>query len=131
MAAALQGQVVALPDARLAPYGRAALEALDALGVSTDDIDPVIGESVGQTALFVATGNAPFGVIALSLVESVGQRRDIDVMPLDPELHAPIRQDAALLARASGNEAAQAFWDWLFGPEAAVLLAEAGYDVPD
>lgn len=127
---ALDGQVLAVPDPELAPYGRAALEALDAMGVATGDTKLVIGESVGQTALFVATGNAPFGVIAVSLLEGVEQRRDVDVMLLDPSLHGPIRQDAALMRRAEG-EGVQAFWDWLFSPEAEALLAEAGYDVPD
>ena len=114
---------IANPD--LAPYGAAALEVLEALGVANRlQARLVRGNNVAQTYQFVITGNAELGFVALAQV--IGHERGSRwIVP--PELHAPIAQDAVLLARASGSEAAAAFLAFLRGPAAAAVLARYGY----
>ena len=60
---------IAIADPASAPYGAAALQAVDKLGL-TDQITPkkVIGENVTQTLQFVQSGNAELGFLALSQV---------------------------------------------------------------
>jgi len=123
----LQGEftrlAIANPD--LAPYGAAAVDVLDALGLA-DRLQArlVRGNNVAQTYQFVMTGNAELGFVALAQViaHEHGSRW---IVP--SELHSPIAQDAALLARASGSEAAAAFLAFLRGPAAAAVLARYGY----
>ena len=117
---------LAIANPELAPYGAAAVEVLDALGLA-DRMRPrlVRGNNVAQTYQFVVTGNAELGFVALAQVIGHG-RGSRWIVPR--ELHAPIAQDAVLLARASGNEAAAAFLAFLRGPAAAAVLARYGYE---
>ena len=115
---------IALADPDVAPYGRAALEALEALGVEGWRDRAVFGENVGQTFAFVATGNAPVGLVALSQAMAA----DIGWLEVSPGLHAPIRQDAALI---SDDPAAAAFFDWLRTEPARAIIAGAGYGLPE
>ena len=42
-------------------------------------------------------------------------------------LYKPIRQDAVLLKRGTGSEAATAFLSYLKGPEARAIIEKYGY----
>ena len=117
---------LAVANPELAPYGAAAVEVLSALGLA-DRLQPklVRGNNVAQTYQFVITGNAELGFVALAQViaHQHGSR-----WVVSRELHSPIAQDAVLLARASGSEAAAAFLAFLRGPAAALVLARYGYE---
>lgn len=125
---------LALANPRLAPYGRAAREALTAAG-RWEALQPrlVLGENVGQTFQFAATGAAELGLVAWSQIR--GQQRRGEAVGgrwwLVPAAgHAPIVQQAVLLTAAADTAAARRFLDYLCGPEARILLAEFGYDLP-
>ena len=65
---ALHGKL-AIANPELAPYGLAAQQALDHLGLWHALKDQlVMGANIGQAYQFVATGNAPLGMVALPLV---------------------------------------------------------------
>lgn len=120
------GGRIALANPRLAPYGLAAREAIDNLGLGdrlTDSL--VVGENVSQAYQFVATGNAPLGFVALSQVgrNSVIEQGSGWLVPA--ELHSPIRQYAVLLNEE--NAAAGAFLEFLRGPEARRIIYSFGY----
>ena len=117
---------LAIANPELAPYGAAAVEVLEALGLA-DRLQArlVRGNNVAQTYQFVATGNAELGFVALAQV--IGHERGSRwLVPRD--LHSPIAQDAVLLARASGSDAAAAFLAFLRGPAAAAVLERYGYE---
>lgn len=121
---------IALANPDLAPYGIAARETLQSLGL-WDSVQGriVMGQNIGQTHSMVATGNAELGFVALSAVLSLralnrGSRWDIP-----QELFAPIRQDAILLKAGAGNEAARAFLDFLRAPRAREVIERYGYGV--
>lgn len=119
---------VAIANPDLAPYGVAAREALQGLGL-WETLQPriVMGQNIGQVRAMVASGAAELGLVALSAILSpragtMGSRWDV------PEaLHAPIRQDAVLLVRGADNPAARAFLDFLASPQAAAVIARFGY----
>ncbi len=114
---------IANPD--LAPYGRAAREALEALDLWDAVADRlVMGENIGQAHALVATGNADIGLVALPQVGAAG---DGCRVPLPESLHEPIRQRAVLLEHGAGNRAARAFLAYLGSPAARALIAAAGY----
>jgi molybdate transport system substrate-binding protein len=114
---------VAIADPATAPYGRAAQETIEALGL-TDAITPklVTGESISQTLQFVESGNAEIGFVAASQV--VG-KSDVWLVPAD--LHEPIRQDAVLLKAGEANPAATAFLDFLRSDAAVAVIEASGY----
>ncbi|MFM6986339.1 MAG: molybdate ABC transporter substrate-binding protein [Hydrogenophaga sp.] len=119
---------VALAAPKLAPYGAAAVQAMDRMGL-TDALRPrlVQGESIGQAFNFVATGNADVGFVALSQVMEAGRLKSGSVWVLPPTLYSPIRQDAVLLRRGARNEAAQALMQLLQSPQTRELIRAHGY----
>jgi molybdate transport system substrate-binding protein len=92
---------VAIADPKLAPYGAAAVQVMDRLGV-TDQLRPrlVQGESIGQAFQFVGTGNAPLGFVALSQVMVDGRIEKGSAWIVPATLHDPLKQDAVLLKPA-------------------------------
>ncbi|WP_018700542.1 molybdate ABC transporter substrate-binding protein [Amorphus coralli] len=119
---------LAIANPETAPYGAAAIETMEALGV-LDAIRPklVRGANIAQTYQFVATGNAELGFVALSqIAASEGGSRWI----VPETLHAPIAQDAVLLSEAADRQAAIAFLAFLKGPDARAIIAGFGYGVP-
>lgn len=115
---------IAEPDA--APYGQAAVETLDALGLY-DAIAArlVTGANISQTLQFVESGNAELGFVAASQVLG---KDDIWLVPA--ALHGPIAQGAALLNQGADNPAALAFLDFLRSDAAVAVIEASGYSVP-
>ncbi len=123
---------LALANPDLAPYGTAARQVLDHLELQTASASrQVLGENIGQTYAFVATGNADLGFVALSQIREPGSapagRHDL----IPAGWHDPIRQDAILLMKGSENEAARAFMDFLASPEARDIIVTHGYEAPE
>lgn len=121
---------IALASPKLAPYGAAALETMTKLGLLAP-LQPklVQGESIGQTYTFVASGNAELGFVALSQVWENGEVKSGSAWVVPAALHAPIRQDAVLLARAKDNAAATALMRFLRSEPAKALIRAFGYEV--
>lgn len=121
---------VAYASPKLAPYGAAAVEAMDKLGL-TAALTPklVQGESIGQTFNFVYTGNAQVGFVAMSQVMEGGQLKSGSLWVVPKALYSPIRQDAVVLKRAAGNEAARALVALLKNPATKNLIRSYGYDI--
>ncbi|APX88626.1 molybdate ABC transporter substrate-binding protein [Brevirhabdus pacifica] len=118
---------LAIADPVLAPYGLAAMQALKALGMDEALSDRlVLGENIGQTFAFVATGNAGLGLVALSQLRSPRQDLNDQWLVVPDSLHDPIRQDAVLLA-GERDPAAAEFFEFLFSDEARAVLSDFGY----
>jgi len=122
---------IANPD--LAPYGVAARQALKKAKLWAP-LQPriVMGENIGQTFALVATGNATFGFVARSQLsgkagKSSGGAAQGREWPVPSHFHDPIRQDAVLLTRASGNTAAKAFLAYLKTTNARAIMRQLGY----
>lgn len=117
---------IANPDH--APYGRAARQALQKLGL-WELVKPklVLGENISQATQFVTTGAAQAGITALSLglapqVASLGRH-----LALPDHLHAPLRQRMVLLKTA--GPAAAALYAYLQSAPARVVLARYGFSI--
>lgn len=116
---------IAIADPATAPYGRAAQETIEALGL-TDAITPklVTGENITQTLQFTESDNAELGFVAASQV--IG-KSSVWLVPTD--LYEPIRQDAVLLRTGEANPAAMAFVEFLKSDEAVKVIEASGYVV--
>jgi molybdate transport system substrate-binding protein len=123
---------LALANPAHAPYGRAAREALTALGVWAD-AEPklVLGDNIAQTAQFVQTGHADAGIIALALVLGAPPARDSGRWAEIPaSLHQPLEQGAVLTPRGAANPAAARYLAFLRTPAARAVFERFGFRLP-
>lgn len=132
LARALDGDLVrrfAIANPELAPYGRAAREAMTRAGLWPRLKDRLaIAENVAQAAQFVASGGAEAGIIALSSTLSADLRDNIRFAAIAEDWHAPIEQHMAVLKRA--GSVARVFAEHLRGPAARQAFERAGFAVP-
>ena len=120
---------IAVADARLAPYGEAALQALEALGMK-DVAEPkfVVGNNIGKTFQFVESGNAQVGFVALSQCFKNGAFTGGSGWVVPQDLYKPILQDAVQLKAGEKNAGAKRFLDYLkTNPDAAAIREAYGY----
>lgn len=119
---------IAIANPKLAPYGAAALETLDRLGLR-QRLAPrfVEGGNIAQAFQYVASENAPLGFVALSQVLDNGKLKEGSVWVVPAALHAPLRQDAVLLNPGKDNAAATALLKYLRGDKAKAVIRAAGY----
>jgi molybdate transport system substrate-binding protein len=122
-------QHLAIADPSTAPYGAAAIQTIERLGLA-EAIEPkkVIGQNVAQTLQFVQSGNAEVGFVALSQVTGEPAAA---VWHVPAELYDPILQDAVLLKTGADDPAARQFVDYLKGPEARAVIEKYGYAIAD
>lgn len=130
-AAALRSGVfrnLAVAHPETAPYGAAALEVLEHLGL-LELLRPrlVHGQSVGHAAHYVDSGAAELGLVALS---QVIRRDGAKYWSVPEEMHEPIVQQAVVLRDAAAPEAARRLLEFMRRSEAAAILIAYGYS-PD
>lgn len=119
---------LALANPRLAPYGVAAVETLENLGLA-DSTRPhwVQGENIAQAYQFVETGNAEVGFVALSQIMQDGEIKSGSGWVVPAELHNPIRQDAVLLLHGENSTAARDFLRYIQTDSARNIIEAYGY----
>jgi molybdate transport system substrate-binding protein len=116
---------IAKPD--VAPYGRAAVESLNALGLWSK-VEPkvVYSQTVAQAKQFASSGNADAAFVPRSLVRE-GEGTAIEI---DARLHAPIDQAVGVIRASKRQEAARRFVEFLLSEEGQSVLKSFGYDAP-
>ncbi len=119
---------LALANPKLAPYGAAAMETLEKLGLAASlRAKFVQGENIAQTHQFVASGNAELGFVALSQVMKDGRIGAGSAWIVPAEMHRPIRQDAVILNPGRDKAAANALLRYLRGRRAQAIIRAYGY----
>ncbi len=119
---------IAIANPKGAPYGAAAVQVLEKLGLwEAVQARVVQGDSISQTYQFVSTGNAPIGFVALAQVallpaDQAGSRWDVP-----QSLYDPIEQQAVLLDKGADNEAAKALHAYLQSDAAHAIIERYGY----
>lgn len=122
---------ISIANPRLAPYGAAAQQVMEKLGVWAE-LQPrlVLGENIAQAYQFVASGNAELGFIAYSQINEPGKAAAGSYWLVPQGLYEPILQNAALLKRAQGSQGARDFLTFLRSAPARELIRAYGYDLP-
>ncbi|MDD5390447.1 MAG: molybdate ABC transporter substrate-binding protein [Gallionellaceae bacterium] len=122
---------LAIANPKLAPYGVAAVEVLDHMGLHNALTPKLVqGENIAQAWQFVSTGNAELGFVALSQIMKDGKITAGSTWIVPSRLHAPIFQDAVLLPSGKGNPAAEALMKYLKGDKARGIIKSYGYEIP-
>ena len=124
---------IAIANSRLAPYGAAAVAAMQHYGVYDQVASKIVqGDNIAQAAQFVSSGAADVGVLALSMARSEAMD-DGSYWEIPDEAHRPIEQAMVILSRARDAEhyaAARAFRDMVRGPVGRTILERYGFSVP-
>ena len=119
---------LALANPKVAPYGRAAVEVMTAMGLLSSLKDKwVQGENIAQVHQFVLSENATLGFVALSQVQVQGQLSQGSAWIVPERWYSPIRQDAILLKQGKDHEAARALWAYLRSDSAKAVIRSFGY----
>jgi molybdate transport system substrate-binding protein len=120
-------QKIAIANPEHAPYGRAAVAALQKAGIY-DQVKSklVYGENISQAAQFVQSGNAQTGIVAMSLAVSPGMK-DGKRWEIPADMHPPIEQAAILLKNATNKDAARAFLEFVKSKTGRAMLANYGF----
>lgn len=121
---------LSIANPKTAPYGLAATQAMDKLGLAAT-LGPklVEGQNISQAYQFVSSGNAELGFVALSQIYKDGKVATGSAWIVPAELHDPIRQDAVILNKGKDNAAAKALVDYLKGAKAVALIKSYGYEL--
>ena len=119
---------LSIANAKVAPYGRAAVQTMQKLGVLTA-IEPrvVQGESITQTHQFVTTGNAQLGFVALSQVWDSGKIKSGSAWIVPEDMHEQLKQDIVLLNPGKDSKAALALVEYLKSDKAKKIIDRYGY----
>ena len=119
---------LAIANAKVAPYGQAAVQTMLKLGLLTK-LEPrvVQGENIAQTYQFVTSGNAQLGFVALSQITENGKVKSGSAWIVPQEFHDQIKQDAILLNNGKDSIAAKALLDYLKSDKAKKIIASYGY----
>ena len=123
------GERFSIANPEHAPYGRAARDILVRHGLGADgDAHRLNAENAAQATRWVAGGHALAGIVPASLAIAASADGAARHWLLPADWHRPLPQ--ALVVMRSAAPAADALADWLTGPDAAAILAAAGYGVP-
>src|ERR1017187_7581748 len=124
-------QRIAIANPTHAPYGRAAMAALEHFGMKDKVAGKLVfGENISQAAQFVQSGNAQAGLIALSLAVSPAMKDSGRYWELPTDSYPELQQGVALLAASKHKPAAKAFVEYVLSAEGAAVLAQYGFRVP-
>jgi molybdate transport system substrate-binding protein len=119
-------QKIAVANPEIAPYGKAAMEALASSGL-LDRIRQklVYGESINQVYQFAQTGNVEAAFLPLSMT----RRSTGNYFEIDEKLYKPIDQALAVVSSSQAQTSAIQFVDFITGPAGRVILEQFGYTI--
>lgn len=122
---------IAIANPKHAPYGKRAVEALQAAGLWAK-VEPklVYGENIAHTAQLVQTGNAQVGIIALALAVNPELASKGGYWLVPDKLHQPLEQGYIITKRAEGNALAKRFADYMGSKPARAVMIKYGFVLP-
>jgi len=118
---------IAIANPDHAPYGVAAKEALVNKGLwNRVKSRLVYGENIRQTLQFIQTGDAPVGIVALS----VANVPDITYNMIDSSLYSPINQVVVIVKATRVEKEARDFILYVNGPKGRPIMKWYGFVLP-
>ncbi|GAC1436418.1 MAG: molybdate ABC transporter substrate-binding protein [Terriglobales bacterium] len=120
---------VAIANPQHAPYGQAAVAAMQREGVYEKIKDKfVLGENISQTASFVVSESADAGIVALSLALSPNMKSKGRYVEIAADKYPPIEQACAILSSSKNKQLALQFLSYIKSATTAQVLRDYGFD---
>jgi molybdate transport system substrate-binding protein len=122
---------VAIANPDHAPYGRAAVAAMQSAGVY-DRVKPklVIGENIAQTMQFVQSGAADAGLVAVSLAAAPAVKDKGRLFEIPASTYPRLEQGGVILKWAADVDAARALRGFLLSVDGQTILKQYGFSIP-
>jgi molybdate transport system substrate-binding protein len=123
---------IAIANPRLAPYGKAAISAIENMGLSDLVTERLVyGENISQVNQFINVGAADIGLTSQSIVYATDDTRAQFWLPVPDSLYSPILQDFVILKKGrSSSKAKNLFGNYMVSPRAQIILEKYGYEIP-
>ena len=122
---------IAIANPKHAPYGRAAVAAMEYFKVYDQVKDRLIlGENISQAAQFIESGACDVGIIALSLAVAPAMKSKGTYWEVPADAHLPLEQGAVILKSSKNQEAARQFLEFIKGPNGQEIMKRYGFIVP-
>ena len=119
---------IAIANPKHAPYGRAALAAMEYFKVYDQVKDKlVLGENISQAAQFVESGAADVGIIALSLAMAPTMKLKGTYWEVPAEAHPPLDQGTVILKSSKQQESAKQFLGFIKGAQGQEIMKRYGF----
>lgn len=123
-------QKIAIANPEHAPYGRAAVAAMQKAGVYEGLKDKLVfGENISQAAQFVQSGSAQAGILAMSLAISPPMRHG-KRWEIPQQDYQPIEQGVVVLKSAGNKKVALEFLKYVRSEKGRKILEKYGFTVP-
>ncbi len=122
---------IAIANPKHAPYGRAAVSAMEHAGVYGAAKERLIlGENISQAAQFVESGACDVGIIALSLALAPTMKSKGAYWEVPADAHPAIEQGAVILKSSKHQGAARQFLEFLKSPSGQEIMTRYGFTLP-
>jgi molybdate transport system substrate-binding protein len=123
---------VAIANPEHAPYGRAAIAAMESAGVY-DRVRPklVFGENVAQAMQFAQSGAADAAVVARSLALAPTVKSAGRLFQIPPASYPRMDQGGVILRWAADPDAARSLRGFLLSAEGRAILERSGFALPE
>ena len=122
---------IAIANPKHAPYGRAAVAAMQHFKVYDEAKDRlVLGENISQAAQFIESGACDIGVIALSLALAPTMKSAGTYWEIPSEAHPPLEQGAAILKSSKQQRTAQQFLEFMQSAQGQEIMRRYGFTLP-
>ena len=122
---------IAIANPKHAPYGRAAVAAMEHAQVYDRIKDKlVLGENISQSAQFVESGAADVGIIALSLALAPPMQAAGHYWEIPADAYPPIEQGVVMLMGGKNQASAKAFLSFIQGAEGQTIMTRYGFVIP-
>jgi molybdate transport system substrate-binding protein len=121
-------QKVAIGNPAIAPYGKAAQQALNKAGIYDKVKGKIVfGENITQVNTYIITGVVQAGFTTLSLIKDDAPKPQLYYKLINEKTYAPIEQAMVLLKHAKANTAAAKFYQYILSPAAKTIFKAYGY----
>jgi molybdate transport system substrate-binding protein len=122
---------IAIANPKHAPYGRAAVAAMEYFKVYDQVKDKLIlGENISQAAQFIESGACDAGIIALSLALAPAMKAAGQYWEIPAVAHPPLEQGAVILKESKNPEAARQFLEFIKSHHGQEIMKRYGFTLP-
>lgn len=122
---------IAIANPKHAPYGRAAVAAMEYFKVYDQVKDKLIlGENISQAAQFIESGACDAGIVALSLALAPAMKAAGQYWEIPATAHLPLEQGAVILKQSKNPEGARQFLEFIKGPHGQEIMRRYGFTLP-
>jgi len=119
---------IAIANPAIAPYGKAAQEALQKKGIWNDIQSKIVqGESIAQVNTYITTGVVDAGFTTQALIKDAEAKAKLYWKLIDTKSYTPIKQGMIVIKATKAAADAQKFYQYMLGASAKKILKQYGY----